>query len=300
MGAGGRAKHLISRTGLNRGFVVRRMVRLGHPKLRELTAKAAEPGAAGAALRPLLRWLAGGSIVIPMGLGGGLRLDMAGIPLSHAHIGSLAFGNLEQSVQEAMLRHLGRGGVFYDIGANVGFFALLGAHFAGLEAGHVYAFEPTPDNAGEIRRNVALNALSNVTVIERAVAAAAGTGRLQVVDDQSWSKLVETGEHPFTESVIDIELVSIDDLVASREIRPPTVVKIDVEGAEMAVLEGMRATLAAHGPAIICELHGTHVEVAAFLRDAGYRVINLESPEPIESAGSSAHALALPAGHDGD
>lgn len=285
---------------MNRGFVVRRMVRLGHPRLRELTAKAAEPGPAGAALRPFLRWMAGGSIVVPMGLGGGLRLDMAGIPLSHAHIGSLAFGNLEQSVQEAMVRHLGTGGVFYDIGANVGFFALLAAHFAGFQTGHVYAFEPTPDNAGEIRRNVALNGLPNVTVIDKAVSSAAGSGRLQVVDDQSWSKLIETGEHPFTEQIIDIELVAIDDLVAAGAIRPPSVVKIDVEGAELAVLEGMRTTLSEHLPAVICELHDTHIEFAAFMRAAGYRVVNLEGPGAIESARESAHALALPPSHPGD
>jgi FkbM family methyltransferase len=195
-----------------------------------------------------------------------------------------------------MRRHLGPGGVFYDIGSNIGFFALLAAHFVGLDQGHVYAFEPTPDNAAEIRSNVALNGLPNVTVIEKAVGAAAGTGQLQVVDDQSWSKLVETGDHPFTEQVLDIDVVAIDDL----DIRPPTVVKIDVEGFELQVLEGMRRTIAEHAPVIICELHDTHREFAAFARDVGYRLVNLEGPGPIEEAFQSAHALALPPGHFGD
>lgn len=295
-----RLRHLIGRTGINRGFVVRRLIGLGHPRLRELTAKAAEPGLPGVLMRPVMRWVAGGPITVPMGLGGGLRLDMRGIPLSHAHIGSLAFGDLEQSVQEAMKRHLGHGGVFYDIGANVGFFALLAAHMSGIGDGRVYAFEPTRDNAEEIRVNLALNGLGNVDVIEKAVSSAAGTGRLQVVDDQSWSKLLETGAHPFTEEVVDIELVAVDDLVSSGEILPPTVVKIDVEGAELAVLEGMRRTLRQHAPAVICELHGTHREFVAFMRDVGYRVVNLESPAAVELAGASAHALALPVGHPGD
>jgi FkbM family methyltransferase len=285
------ARTLVARTGLNRSFAVRRVVRLGHPRLRELTADG------NPVWRRLERWMTTGPITVPMGMGVGLRLDMHGIPLSHAHLGGLAYGTLEQSVQEAMVRHLGRGGVFYDIGANIGFFALLGARFAGPE-GHVYAFEPTPDNAAEIRANVALNEDANVTVIEKAVGAAAGTGRLQVVDDQSWSKLVETGEHPFTERVMDIEVVAIDDLVG--ELRPPTLVKIDVEGFELPVLEGMRRTIAEHAPVIICELHGTHVEFAAFMRDVGYRLVNLESPDPIETAGESAHALALPPEHPGD
>jgi FkbM family methyltransferase len=286
-------KRRLAALGFNRGFVVRRLVRLGHPKLRDLWL--ANPWWA----RPLFRWLERGSITVPMGLGGGLMLDLKGIPLSHAHIGSLAFGNLEQSVQEAMLRHLGHGGVFYDIGANVGFFALLAGHMGGYGVGHVYAFEPTPDNAEEVRRNVVLNGLPNVEVIEKAVGAEAGTGQLQIVDDQSWSKLVETGEHPFTEKVVDIEVVAIDDLVAEG-MKPPTVVKIDVEGFELPVLEGMRKTLAEHKPVIICELHGTHVEFVEFMEEVGYRVVNLEGPASILEAGASAHALGLPPGHAGD
>lgn len=277
---------------LVRGTVVRRLVQRYGTGLGELI------GSDRPDVRALARWMARGWIAVPLGLGAGLRLDMRGIPLSHAHIGNLAFGNLEQSVQEALLRHLGLGGVLYDIGANVGFFALLGARMAGPDAGHVYAFEPTPDNAAEIRANVALNALPNVTVIEKAVGARAGTGRLQVVEDQSWSKLVETGAHPDTERVMEIEVVAIDDL-AGAQLRPPTVVKIDVEGFELPVLEGMRRTLAEHAPVVICEVHGTHVAFVEFMREVGYRVVNLEAPEPIESSPESEHALALPPGHFG-
>ena len=57
--------------------------------------------------------------------------------------------------------------------------------------------------------------------------------------------------------------MAIDELVSSGELPPPTVVKIDVEGAELAVLEGMRETIGAHRPAIICELHDTHAAFVA-------------------------------------
>jgi FkbM family methyltransferase len=281
--------------GIDRGVVIRRLAaRLGHPRLRELWL--ADPWWA----RPVRRWLSSGPMSVPPGtLGGGLLLDMKGIPLSHAHLGSLAYGNLEQSVQEAMLRHLGHGGVFYDIGANIGFFALLAGHMSGYGVGHVYAFEPTPDNAAEIRSNVVLNGLPNVEVVEKAVGAEHGTAQLQVVDDQSWSKLVAAGEHPFTERVMDIEVVAIDDLVADG-FKPPTVVKIDVEGFELPVLEGMRKTIAEHKPVIICELHDTHVEFVEFMDEVGYRVVNLEGPASILEQGASAHALALPPGNFGD
>jgi FkbM family methyltransferase len=198
-----------------------------------------------------------------------------------------------------MIRHLGEGGVFYDIGANLGFFALLGARLVG-PGGKVYAFEAAPDNAQAITVNAAINEIANIEVIAKAVAARSGTGRLQVVDDQSWSKLAEYGAHPYTEQLMEVELVSIDELIAAGTIEPPTVVKIDVEGAELAVLEGMRQTLQRFGPAIICELHDTHTEFAEFMRGCDYRLINLEGAVPVEQEGASAHALALPRLDAGD
>jgi hypothetical protein len=100
--------------------------------------------------------------------------------------------------------------------------------------------------------------------------------------------------------VIDVELVAIDDMLRDGQLAPPTAVKIDVEGAEIAVLEGMRETLERHRPAVICELHGTHSEFLNVMRSRGYRLINLEGPGPITEASASAHALALPALDPGD
>jgi hypothetical protein len=88
--------------------------------------------------------------------------------------------------------------------------------------------------------------------------------------------------------------------VAAGRVPPPAVVKIDVEGAELAVLEGMRETIRRHRPAIICELHDTHREFVAFMEEAGYRLINLEGTIPVGEAGASAHALALPPLDPGD
>jgi FkbM family methyltransferase len=282
-------------------MLVRRLIRLGHPRLRELRAEAMSGSGARARLvRAFVDWLEDGVLRVPQGHAGGLAFDMRYLPISHAHVGSIAGGNLESAVQEAMVRHLGRGEVFYDIGANLGFFSLLAAHLSGLREGRVYAFEAAPDNAEAIRRNAELNLIPNLVVIAKAVAARAGRGRLQVVDDQSWSKLAEYGEHPYTERVIDVELVTIDDLIRGGELPPPTLVKIDVEGAEIAVLEGMRETIERHRPAIICELHDTHVEFVARMRGHGYRVINLEGTVPVEQEGASAHALALPPLDQGD
>jgi FkbM family methyltransferase len=278
----------------------RRLSQVGHQRLRELRAR----GLTGAKpsdrlLGKLIGAVESGTMVVPSGHGAGLKFDMSSLPISHAHFGSLAYGTLENAVQEALVRHLGPGDVFYDIGANLGFFAMLGARFVG-PTGVVYAFEAAPDNAEAIKVNVSVNGLTKVEVIAKAVSDHPGVGELQVVDDQSWSKLADYGEHPNTEQVLEVELVSIDQLMADGAIRPPTVVKIDVEGAELAVLEGMRGTIDAYQPAIICELHDTHAEFVKFARSCGYRLINLEGTIPVEEEGASAHVLALPALNLGD
>jgi FkbM family methyltransferase len=296
-----RIKHELGRAELNRSMLVRRLIRLGHPRLRELRALAMEGrGARARALRAGVNWLEDGVLRVPHGHAGGLVFDMHHLPISHAHVGSIAGGNLESAVQEAMVRHLARGAVFYDIGANLGFFSLLAAHLSGLREGRVYAFEAAPDNAEAIRRNAELNLIGNIEVIGAAVSASSGRAQLQVVDDQSWSKLAGYGEHPFTVEVIEVETVAIDDLLGRGELPPPDVVKIDVEGAEIAVLQGMRETIDRHRPAIICELHDTHAEFVSAMTQHGYRLINLEGTMPVEHEGASAHALALPPLHQGD
>jgi FkbM family methyltransferase len=158
----------------------------------------------------------------------------------------------------------------------------------------VYAFEPVPQNAEAIAVNAERNQFSNITVIAKAVGDTGQRVRLQLVDDASWSRLESYGSHPLTEQVVEVDQVAIDELVAAGQIRPPTLVKIDVEAAELAVIEGMRATIAEHRPAIVCELHDTNREFVAVMRDLGYRVINLEGPEPLDEPGSGNYALALP------
>jgi FkbM family methyltransferase len=294
-------KFALSRGGLNRSLLVRRLTQIDHERLRKLRARAmGSEDYSSRMLRLLMVHLENGILRVPQGRGQGLIFDMHYLPISHAHAGSIACGNLETSVQEAMVRHLGPAGVFYDIGANVGFFSLLAARLTGFDHGRVFAFEPAPDNAEAIRRNAELNGVPNITVVAKAASSQTGVGRLQIVDDQSWSRLEEFGGHPYTERVLEVELVTIDELVKGRELPPPSLVKIDVEGAELAVLAGMRQTIEEHGPAIICELHDTHGEFVAAMREHRYRLVNLEASSPIEEAGASAHALALPPESTGD
>ena len=267
--------------------------RMGHERLLRLERLRRRNPLVRVAIAPVRWWLRRGSIRVTGGLGFGLRLSLAHLPMSHAHAGALPRGWLEVSVQEALRRGLAEGKVLYDVGANVGFFSLIGSRLVG-ESGLVYAFEPAPGNAAAIRENVALNGISNLEVIECAVGAAPGRERLLLVEDLSWSHLESQGWHPRTSKTVEVEVLTIDRLLAEGRIPPPDVVKIDVEGSEIDVIHGMRETLAKHRPTLICELHDTNEAFLAAVEEAGYRAVNLESAESLSGAPMSVHALAEP------
>src|SRR5258708_11709675 len=105
--------------------------------------------------------------VILRGAGKGLRFNGRGCSPGYVA------GTSHLLEQELLVKCLRPGAVFYDVGANAGFYAIIGARAVG-PAGQVYAFEPMPKLVERIRENVALNSQTNVTVIEAAVSAQDG------------------------------------------------------------------------------------------------------------------------------
>jgi FkbM family methyltransferase len=228
--------------------------------------------------RLLHRWVRRRDVTMRSGVGAGLRFN-AGVSNP-----AYALGTNERPVQQAFARLLKPGDVFYDIGANVGFFTVIGARLVG-PGGRVYAFEPVPENAALVRHNAEMNGFMHVTVIEKAVSRQTGEGELFLARYSGGSALssVDTPP-PDLKEVISIEMVSIDDVIEQQAIEPPAVVKIDVEGAEVEVLEGMARTLRDFEPVVVYEIddedegafNRKRVECAAFLRARGYKITRLD------------------------
>jgi FkbM family methyltransferase len=244
------------------------------------------------AIRMVQATIGRGSITVRGGAAFGLRLSTDHLPVDHIQGFGLVRGVLEPEVQEALRRTVASGAVVYDVGANVGFFSLLSAKLAG-PGGRVEAFEPVPDNAAAIRANAALNGLETIGVHQAAVSDRNGTARLCIPTESSWSHLTDRGQHPATESVIDVQLTVLDDQIDAGALPRPDVVKIDVEGFELQAINGLRRTLARHPVTIICELHGTNREVLDVTSALGYEVTNLEGAVPVHDAGPI-HVLIRP------
>jgi FkbM family methyltransferase len=234
-------------------------------------------------------------LVIATGLAGGMKLAAGEFPLQHVHARHLVRGTLEPPVQEALRRHAAPGAVVYDIGANLGFFSLLAARLVGPE-GHVYAFDPAPANAAAIRANAAVNDLDRITVLELALGEAPGRAALSVSDDASWAFLERYAPDRARGATIEVEVTTVDRLVAGGTLAPPRLVKIDVEGAELDVLAGMAETIRHHSPVIVCEMHGRNAEFVRRMESLGYDVTNLERPVPVAEDHDNTHALAIRGG----
>lgn len=214
---------------------------------------------------------------IRAGIGQGLRMDL------RRASGWYAKGVNETPIQNALAKHLKPGGTFFDIGANVGFFSLLAARLVG-PSGRIVAFEPVPANAAAIRRNAALNNFQHITAIETAVGDSTGEIELVLTRHPGGASIIQDTPSPDITGRTRVPLARIDDLHAQGRIPAPNLVKIDVEGAEPAVLRGMESTARRFHPGIICELDDATVEavegkvagVAEMLGSWGYSVTLLD------------------------
>jgi len=159
----------------------------------------------------------------------------------------------EAATTAYLKRHLLPGAVFLDIGANGGYFSLLAAARVG-PAGRVVAFEPNPRACGELRRHVALNGFTErVEVCECALSNASCEGVPLYVPEQDvrsgfaslQPETPQGREYLASASAVPVHTRTLDDWVEGVAIETMDIVKIDVEGAEDHVLEGMTRTLAA-------------------------------------------------------
>lgn len=167
---------------------------------------------------------------------------------------------------------------FYDIGANAGYFTILGSAAVG-PAGVVQAFEPVPVNVEVLRRQISENSLSNVTLHDLALSNENGTIDFAVEGNNANSHIADVKiTHAVSKpsSIVAVQTATMDSLVANG-LREPDTIKIDVEGAEMLVLQGAEETLKSSRPTLLISTHSAQLykDVVVFLRGLDYSVSSL-------------------------
>jgi FkbM family methyltransferase len=175
-------------------------------------------------------------------------------------------GNYEYEERILLEKTVGRGGVVFDIGAHVGFYTLLASVLVGPE-GKVFSFEPVPRNLFFLHEHLRINNISNVKVIRKAVSNSCGIAYFGTnASSYTW--------HFQEDGNLQVETISLDELIAKQFIPIPDFIKIDVEGAEFLVLSGARKLLEANKITIFLATHGRdlHRKCCDFLKSINFEL----------------------------
>lgn len=224
-----------------------------------------------------------------------------------------AFAEVERAERIFYLEYLREGMTVFDVGANVGELTLLFSRFAG--EGNVHAFEASSAAFRKLelicqvakRRNVVLNHL--------ALAEKKGSIRLHIYDDnylsfntQAVRKIKENGSDVEPVEIEEISAATVDHYCEEKRIEQIDLLKIDVEGAELQVMQGARKMLKSKrikcltfefGQATF-DMGNSPAEIEGYLKEMNYKIRNIvkgnsifPGRESVETAGFSMH-IAMP------
>lgn len=154
----------------------------------------------------------------------------------------------EEELIGALGRVLQEGDIAIDGGANIGVFTLMMAKYVGM-TGKVIAIEPGANNTPRLRRNVAVNWFQNVQVIDRPLWKNNEELDFFLYEDSGHNSLGKFAEMDIGNRM---QAITLDEICEGIT---PKLIKLDIEGAEVAALQGAKEVLQRHPPFIICEMN---------------------------------------------
>lgn len=175
------------------------------------------------------------------------------------------------------------GATVVDVGANIGEWALQMADAVGAD-GRVLAVEPIPRMADAVAKSALANNMTQVSVVAVALSDAAGQAEFSVECGNTGGSRLGRAEGAV--DTISVPVQTLDALLEGRGIERVDFIKVDVEGFELEVLRGARATLARHRPPMYLEVGAEdpakRPALVALLRDElGYRLLGIVLPQGI-------------------
>jgi FkbM family methyltransferase len=200
-----------------------------------------------------------------------------------------SFENEEKEFVDKFLRP---GMTVLDIGANQGYYTLLASKKVGAQ-GKVVAFEPTPREAGRLRRHLRLNSCKNVEVVTSALGNAEGHAELHMVmGSEAGCHSLRPPDVAQPTSVVTVKIERLDEVLKARGVERVDFIKLDVEGAELSVLQGAQELLSRSSrPVMLVEVQDLRTkpwgyaarEIITYLVRIGYRWYRLGQESRLES-----------------
>ena len=190
-------------------------------------------------------------------------------------------GLTEPETRRLLTTILRPGMIMLDVGAYVGQFTLVASR-TGAGGVRVIAIEPTPAVFRQLLRNIEVNRCSNVTCVQAALSDKPGRAKFfffpQSNDQNSLRPLADPRA-----SAVEVAVETIDSIADANKLDHLNVIKVDVEGNELAVLRGARQTLLRFKPILIIEISRHQraygyagADIKNFLTELGYRVHRIE------------------------
>jgi len=147
------------------------------------------------------------------------------------------FKTYEPSQTQIVKNYVKKGDRVIDVGAHVGYYTLLLSQLVG-NTGKVYAFEPDPKNFELLKKNIEVNSFKNIELIQKAVSNKTGIIKLYLGDQDRATNRIYDAQLNDTKKSIEIKTISLDEYIKDKKI---DFIKIDVEGSELGVIEGMKS-----------------------------------------------------------
>jgi FkbM family methyltransferase len=198
----------------------------------------------------------------------------------------------EDHVNCYMKKHLGlkKGGIMLDIGANIGWYSLVMAKECGLK---IYAFEPDPFNFSALTRNIKNNQIEGVEAFQYAIADREAKMKLHLY------KSYNTGRHSLinhgkTGKFVEVDTITVDGFMTKQGLtaEPVELLKIDIEGFEMAAFRGASETLkrsryifSEFSPEIMSSIQEDPASFTDLFENMGYKafdIVNEDHAEPVD------------------
>ncbi len=188
-----------------------------------------------------------------------------------------------------------------DIGANIGYYSLVASPLAGK----IYSFEPSAGIRELLTKNIAFNKCNNVSIQPFAVSNTIGQAKFykSMPENSGMSGLSEPEN--FSGKTETVSVITLDEWATQNDIPKISIIKADLEGAEMNLLSGMKKTLSAHRPVLFLEVRNEllskfgyrHTDIFDFLLEygySGYEIITQGLLKSLDKPIESDHIVFLP------
>lgn len=195
-----------------------------------------------------------------------------------AHQFWMPMGVYEKETAQWLSENINENDIFFDIGANAGYFTLLGSRHVG-DGGKVISFDPIETNVETIKKHLDNNSTTNVVIEQAAVSDYVGGADFVVERNNANSHLQDIEiSHAVSNSkgVVSVSVTTIDEYCRRNDIEP-SIIKVDVEGAELHVLSGAKDILGRHHAKWIISTHSDTLfqRCSEIMRYEGYSVSSL-------------------------